>query len=163
MLMTYTRLRTLSVLYQSLCQGILLSCSSQKLRTYATFANVIHNFVEFYSKYWCWLLKCDPDKYAVHIFAEKLLAAAIQCYLWFPHMSKILSQDEKKFAKIRQIFRVHEIFFQTVLVLWITFPGSVKVNLSNFLKRVSFQEKFGEIWRFFLSCDKIFDTSESHR
>ena len=53
-------------------------------------------------------LKCDPDKYAVHFFAEKRLPAAICCYLWVSHVSKILSQDKKKIAKFRQIFGGNE-------------------------------------------------------
>ena len=50
------------------------------------------------------VVKCDPNKYAVHFFAEKRLPVAIFCYLWVSHMSKILSQDTRGGQQVR-IFR----------------------------------------------------------
>ena len=62
-LMTYSWFPTLSILYRSCCvKSFCYRASSQKLCTYATFANVIHNFVEFYRKFRCWLL----GSYIVH-------------------------------------------------------------------------------------------------
>ena len=39
-------------------------------------------------------LKYWTDFRIVHIFTEKLLGAEIWCYLWFPWVSEILSQDK---------------------------------------------------------------------
>ena len=59
------------------------------------------------------ILKCDPDKYAVQFFAEKLPAAAIRCYLRVPSMSMILSQDKKN-RQISPNFSWKETHFRSV-------------------------------------------------
>ena len=61
-------------------------------------------------------LKCDPDKYAVHFFAEKRLPAAICCYLWVSHVSKILSQDKKNIRQISPNFWWKRKFVQTIIM-----------------------------------------------
>ena len=109
------------------------------------------------------LLKCDPDMYAVQYFAEKLLAAVIRCYLRVPCMSKILSQDKKIFAKFRQIFRGREDISEELLESTFTVAENVVYPMIIVWTNFRFHQKFGEIWRFFLSCDKIFDTCETHR
>ena len=89
----------------------------------------------------------NDDKSTLHFFAANLLAKAISCYLMFPYVSKILSQDKK----ICQIFDEIEICIQMFIVGWITSSGTVKLNFGNGSKIVPFNQQFGEIlWNFFI-------------
>ena len=97
----------------------------------------------------CLVLKCDPNKYAVQYFAEKLLAAVIRSYLRVPWMSKILSQDKKNFAKFHQIFRWRKDISEELLESTFTVAESVVYPMIIVWKNFRFHQKFGEIWRIF--------------